>query len=1065
MHIIPAEWLMIRISFLDLIIHNPAPGIPDIKSHTMIRMTRTLLLIALLLTAVSRNIQAQYFSSGPVPMCDTSYFTTSVAGIGTLNDPSWGWGFTLMGVCIDITTNHPQTLYITLTSPMGTTLLLSAYNGAGGVNYTSTCFDYYGGAVISTQTAPFTGSWTAQGGQLNVFNGENADGTWTITVIDTACNGGGGGGGGGWTDGYFNGAFGSGMTFVPNIPPCMGWIPSNSVTICSGEIVDILGYYASSGSGYIYDISLNGSPVPNASAVTIPGSYQVTATDPWTGCFYWATYDITMIPASFLGSDVTISQCGSAPFNLMSLFPVIVSSYSWSHNGNPITNAAAANAVAGGTYELIAINTNGCTDTAVVILNLFSAVSLGADQISSNCTAAPVDLTSLYNVTGLTSSWTFNGNPVLNPASVSVNGDYTLIASSGSCSDTAVVTVSIGQAVTLGADQQISSCTGTVIDLTSLYATGTNTTTWTSGGNPVPDPTQIATSGTYQLIAASTGGCADTADVTVTMITAAALGADQSFTICSNELLDLTSLYNTAGMSVSWTSGGNPVLNPSNVNATGTYTLIASVSGSCADTADVMLNALTAPAVGNDQNIALCPGDAVDLTSLFNIPGLTAAWSMSGIPVVNPSSVNSAGTYTLIAAAANGCTDTADVNITAAMAPVTGPDQQVTLCEGESVDLNTLYVTTGNTVSWIMNGNAVLNSSNITTAGVYDLTVTNSSGCTATAAVTVTVNAKPALGSDATISLCSGGTADLTSMFSLVNLTAVWTESGNAVADASQVNAAGNYQLIAVNADGCIDTAMVYVTVNTGPDLGADISITLCEGTTADLSSFYTTNGLNAIYSFNGTPVTNYTAVYDSGTYVVTVSDVNGCTDEANIFIASMECICLVDFDYTGHCIGKPFSFRLISDSTIINAQWTFSDPTVSDRFNLSPVVTFNTEDSVLVTLYARLSCGEEIVKKYVKAEDCAAACPVYFPSAFSPNNDVRNDHFNWYAECEPEEFNLVIYDRFGRIVFKTTNPSLSWDGKTSYGYAPAGLYVYHVQYRMPYQDKKSLIQQLTLLR
>lgn len=148
------------------------------------------------------------FSSGNIPMCDTVFFHANVFGISILQPPGTGFGSTLLGVEINITSNHPQTIKVTLTSPAGTDLLLVEFLGAGGINYSQTNFTYTGSPSILTGSAPFTGNWTAQGGSLSIFDGEDPNGTWTITIIDTACTNIpiGGTGFGPWTPGYFNGS-------------------------------------------------------------------------------------------------------------------------------------------------------------------------------------------------------------------------------------------------------------------------------------------------------------------------------------------------------------------------------------------------------------------------------------------------------------------------------------------------------------------------------------------------------------------------------------------------------------------------------------------------------------------------------------------------------------------------------------------------------------------------------------------------------------------------------------------------------------------------------------------
>ena len=284
--------------------------------------------IALLAMGIGQQSLGQMnvipFTSGAIPPCDTSTFTANVGGIGTLYPPGGVWGqFSLTGLLINITTTHPETMSISLTSPQGTTLLLSAFNGAGGQNYTNTNFIYGGWQNITTGTAPFTDYWIPEGGQLSVFDYENADGIWTITVIDTACGSNGPGPGGTWSPGWFDGSTNNGGFSIAfnGPPPCWGGIPSNAEYICPGESVDILGYY--SGSGYSITITDFAGGPTDPSAVTAPGTYYVDAYDMWQGCLYVATYDIILSPSLNLGPDQVVNACtGSGPTDLYSLFDV-----------------------------------------------------------------------------------------------------------------------------------------------------------------------------------------------------------------------------------------------------------------------------------------------------------------------------------------------------------------------------------------------------------------------------------------------------------------------------------------------------------------------------------------------------------------------------------------------------------------------------------------------------------------------------------------------------------------------------------------------------------------------
>lgn len=74
----------------------------------------------------------------------------------------------------------------------------------------------------------------------------------------------------------------------------------------------------------------------------------------------------------------------------------------------------------------------------------------------------------------------------------------------------------------------------------------------------------------------------------------------------------------------------------------------------------------------------------------------------------------------------------------------------------------------------------------------------------------------------------------------------------------------------------------------------------------------------------------------------------------------------------------------------------------------------------------------------------------IYYPSAFSPNDDDLNDVFLLMGEAiSTLDFSLKIFDRWGHIVFETNDPSEGWNGRTPNGdRAPQGIYPFTLRYR-----------------
>jgi MYXO-CTERM domain-containing protein len=89
-------------------------------------------------------------------------------------------------VTVDLSHSWDSDLALTLTSPAGTSVLLSDNNGGSGDNYTNTVFTDSATTPITSGSAPFTGSFLPEQ-LLSTFNGELVTGTWTVTVDDTYC--------------------------------------------------------------------------------------------------------------------------------------------------------------------------------------------------------------------------------------------------------------------------------------------------------------------------------------------------------------------------------------------------------------------------------------------------------------------------------------------------------------------------------------------------------------------------------------------------------------------------------------------------------------------------------------------------------------------------------------------------------------------------------------------------------------------------------------------------------------------------------------------------------------
>lgn len=88
-----------------------------------------------------------------------------------------------------------------------------------------------------------------------------------------------------------------------------------------------------------------------------------------------------------------------------------------------------------------------------------------------------------------------------------------------------------------------------------------------------------------------------------------------------------------------------------------------------------------------------------------------------------------------------------------------------------------------------------------------------------------------------------------------------------------------------------------------------------------------------------------------------------------------------------------------------------------------------------------------------IKDSTCPQFC--FIPTAFTPNGDGKNDKFKAVFAGPTSDFKIAVYDRWGRVVFETTDPFLGWDGTTGGNPQPAGTYAYICIYRLYQQPQR----------
>jgi gliding motility-associated-like protein len=88
------------------------------------------------------------------------------------------------------------------------------------------------------------------------------------------------------------------------------------------------------------------------------------------------------------------------------------------------------------------------------------------------------------------------------------------------------------------------------------------------------------------------------------------------------------------------------------------------------------------------------------------------------------------------------------------------------------------------------------------------------------------------------------------------------------------------------------------------------------------------------------------------------------------------------------------------------------------------------------------------------------------FPTAFTPNDDGLNDRFGPLGSVAAvKQYRLLVYNRWGQLVFKSNNASEGWDGRVAGKMGDSALFTWYCEYQLPGQNKSSKKGTLTLIR
>jgi len=734
-------------------------------------------------------------------------------------------------------------------------------------------------------------------------------------------------------------------------------------------------------------------------------------------------------PSAAWTAPAAICQ-NAAPINLNTLVTGTTGG-TWSGNGvsGSLFNPAGLSGNISITYT---VGTAPCLfdSTQTITVNISPTVSVSATA-TSICTGSSATLTA----SGATSyTWSTGATAASITVSPATTTTYTVTGNNGtSCNGTATITINVGTSATITATASPASvCVG---GSTTIAATGGTTYTWSPSGSGSSFTATPAATTTYSVTGSSGAGCTGTATVTVTLNPLPTVSASATpATICAGQ----TSTLSATGASTYVWSSGSASVSPA---ATTTYTVTGISAAGCTGTATVSVSVNPAPVItASASPSSICSGAA---TTISAAGGNTYAWSPSGTGASFAATPTSTTTYTVTGSNANGCSGTATVSVTVnplpAIAAVATPD---VICIGFST---TITASGGTNYSWDNGQNTASFADAPTTNTTYTVTGTDASNCSNTANVTVTVmTGLPVSITPSTADICEGANATLTASSTGSGVEYLWDNGTNTASVTVSPVATSTYTVTGTDVLGCSGTATAVVSVNPAPevDFVAD-PLTGCNPTLVNFTDQSPGNIQAWSWDFgDGTTsgLQNPDHSYIAGTFSVslTVTDAVGCQSTltmSNYITILNNPVASFVADPQVASEDAPI-IQFINQSIGASVYtWDFGDG-AGESQNSNPAYTFSGSGDYTVTLYVANDAG--CTDSTSMTVSVRPMFTIYIPNAFSPNGDGINDVFSPKGTgWNTDDYFMAIFNRWGQMLFKTTDVNHAWNG-----YMPDGINV-----------------------
>ncbi len=685
-----------------------------------------------------------------------------------------------------------------------------------------------------------------------------------------------------------------------------------------------------------------------------PGSYTVMVTDAGS-CITLDSVMVLSPPAILDNPTVTNAQCMGICNGSITVAPT-------GGNGGPYTyqwlaplSATTATVInlCVGNYSVIITDATGCADTFNYVISGNAFVNFNTAATNINCSSACTGTANVFNLTGGTIPYSFNWSDPFGQFTQTATGlcagTFTVIVTDANgCTNSQSVIVTASPPITLTANVTQPSCglcNGSVT-VTPSGGTGTYTYLWNTGGTTNTENGICA--GLYQVTVTDSLGCSQTFSIPISNPGAPNPNVAITNPLCFGLCTGIATAAPTGGTppyTYNWLPGGQTTPSINNL-CPGTYFIQVIDANGCITTDTVIITSpsqILANQFVTNTDCGSCNG-IINTNASGGVGPYTYAWLPGGQTTPGISNL-CAGIYTLTITDANGCTQTFTIPITTTNGPTVSISTTDPSCNGICSGTATATVA-GGTPPYIYNWSSggTTNTEINLCGGVYTLTVIDATPCTTI--VIVTINQPPPILFNAAIAnnpLCN---ADCNGDITVIPFggtppyTYFWAPLGQTTPFINNL-CQGSYTVTVTDANSC--TATQVITLTDPPVLlisNVVVTNSSCN-TIADGAIDITVTGGVQPYSYLWTPgniTTQDLTNILSGTYIVVVTDTNGCTTSDTITVTAALTVIADAGNDTAACEGGSFILDGSGSTNAITYSW-FEIPSMN---NLGNTVTVN---------------------------------------------------------------------------------------------------------------------------